>query len=67
MNIIFKEYIIRISMLYNWIIIIASLILGLIDIKDQAIEADVKPYRFIVKLICMVIIIACVAIIETTR
>lgn len=54
-------------MLYNWIIIIASLILGLIDIKDQAIEADVKPYRFIVKLICMVIIIACVAIIETTR
>lgn len=56
-------------MLYNWIIIFTSLILGLIDIKDQAndTDTDVKTYRYIAKLICMVIIIACVVIMEKTR
>lgn len=53
-------------MLYNWIIIFTSLILGLIDIKDQANDTDVKTYRYIAKLICMVIIIACVVIMEKT-
>lgn len=49
---------------YTIVIIIAALVLGLIDIRDQIKENDIKPYRYLIKLICMMIIVACIVIIE---
>lgn len=45
-------------------IIIAALILGLIDMKDQLQEKDPKPYRYLIELICMIVIVTCVIMIE---
>ena len=51
-------------MYYTIVIIIAALVLGLIDIKDQIKDRKVKPYRYIIKLICMIVIVASIIMIE---
>lgn len=45
---------------YTIVIISAALILGFIDIKDQIKEENRKPYWYMIKLVCMIIIIACI-------
>ena len=51
-------------MLYISSIIVASLLLGLIDIKDQINDKEVKLSRLFIKLICMALIIFSIVMIE---
>ena len=50
-------------MLYVWLIIISALILGLSDLKDAKTDQS-QLIKNIIKIICMVIIIASIVIME---
>ena len=51
-------------MIYTIAIIIAALTLGLVNIKDQVSDNDTTIYRFIIKLICMAVIIVLIVLLE---